>query len=837
MGAPSIAELAQIEASGLAHHQAGRLPQAEACYRKLLAADPCNVNALNRLGVLARQTGQHGAAVDLFSQAVALNDRAPELHYNLGNAFMDLGRTAEAEASYRRTLALKPDFAAAHNNLGNALQARGEDAQAEACYRRVLALAPEAQYAGAYSNLGHALLMQGRAAEAEAFCRQALTLQPGYAEGHNNLGNVLKDQGRLDDAEVCYRRAIDLDPAFAEAHNNLGQVLKSSGKLADAQACYRAAIALKPGYADALCNLGFLLFDLGEIEQALDAARPALDAKEGAGAKENAGSKALFMLCLGRSAPAETISDVGALRGHLLRALTEPWGRPSQLAGFVAGLLKQDASIGPCIKRANAAWPNRPSAAELLSRSDWPTIGGDPLLICLLESTPVCDIELERFLTALRFILLETATATSDPDLLDDAVLKIACALAQQCFVNEYVFALAEGELDQALRLRAALIAGMAAGDPVPPLWLAALASYVPLSALPEAEAILHRSWPKALDGLLTQQVREPLEDRNARASIPRLTPITDGMSLLVQQQYEENPFPRWVRTASMIRPTTVGVYLHRQLPLAPVRELGKREGVQILIAGCGTGQHSIETVQRLVGVETLAVDLSLTSLCYAQRKSRALGLTNLHYAQADIMQLGTIGRTFDLIEAGGVLHHLADPLAGWRVLISLMRPRGIMRVGLYSELARGNLRAAQAFIAERGYGSSADDIRRFRQELMATGSEMASKMASEHRDFFSTSECRDLLFHRQEHRFTLPQIGAFLAECGLAFLGFELEGSVLGQFRRRFPDPSALTNLDLWHGFETENPRTFIGMYQFFVQKALSMPAAAAPARFNGTR
>jgi SAM-dependent methyltransferase len=457
----------------------------------------------------------------------------------------------------------------------------------------------------------------------------------------------------------------------------------------------------------------------------------------------------------------------------------------------------------------------------LLSPSDWPTIGGDPLLICLLESTPVCDIELERFLTALRFILLEAATAASDPRLLDEAILKVACALAQQCFVNEYVFALAEGELDQALRLRAALIADMASGGPVPALWLAAVAAYVPLSSLPAAETILHRSWPKDLDGLLTQQVREPLEDRDARASIPRLTPITDGVSLLVQQQYEENPYPRWVRTASMIRPTTVDVYLHRQLPLARVRDLGKLDDVQILIAGCGTGQHSIETAQRLVGVEILAVDLSLTSLCYAQRKSRALGLTSVHYAQADIMQLGAIDRTFDLIEASGVLHHLADPLAGWRMLISLLRPRGIMRLGLYSELARSTLGAAQAFIAARGYGSSADDIRRFRQDLMATGSETASKMASEQRDFFSTSECRDLLFHRQEHRFTLPQISAFLVECGLELLGFDIEGSILQQFRRRFPDPGALTDLALWNAFETDNPHTFIGMYQFFVQRA----------------
>ena len=101
----------------------------------------------------------------------------------------------------------------------------------------------------------------------------------------------------------------------------------------------------------------------------------------------------------------------------------------------------------------------------------------------------------------------------------------------------------------------------------------------------------------------------------------------------------------------------------------------------------------------------------------------------------------------------------------------------------------------------------------------MLAGSETAARIA-EHRDFFSISECRDLLFHRQEHRFTLPQISSFLAECGLELLGFDVEGVLVQQFRRRFPDPGALTDLDLWHAFETENPGTFVGMYQFFVQK-----------------
>ena len=103
-----------------------------------------------------------------------------------------------------------------------------------------------------------------------------------------------------------------------------------------------------------------------------------------------------------------------------------------------------------------------------------------------------------------------------------------------------------------------------------------------------------------------------------------------------------------------------------------------------------------------------LAVDLSLASLCYAKRQALALGLTNIAFAEADILKLGGIGRTFDIVDASGVLHHMADPWAGWRVLLSLLRPGGFMRVGLYSRLARRDINAARALIAERGYASTA---------------------------------------------------------------------------------------------------------------------------------
>jgi SAM-dependent methyltransferase len=397
--------------------------------------------------------------------------------------------------------------------------------------------------------------------------------------------------------------------------------------------------------------------------------------------------------------------------------------------------------------------------------------------------------------------------------------LKLACALAHQCFINEYVFAIAEPEAAEVARLRETLAARLTGAAPTPPLQLAILAAYLPLGALANAAVLLERTWPEPLAAVLTQQIREPLAEQTERATIPRLTPIVDAVSRLVQQQYEENPYPRWVRTAAMTRPATPAAWLRRQLPWAALTA-ATGDGADILIAGCGTGQHSVETAQRFPVARILAIDLSLASLAYARRQSRALGRRYLEYAQADILQLGALGQSFDLIEAAGVLHHLADPLAGWRILNTLLRAGGIMRLGLYSASARSEIGAAQRFIAARGCASTADEIRRFRQDLLREEPEVAHKLAAACRDFFSTSECRDLLLHRQEHCFTLLQIKTFLAEQKLAFLGFEIEDGTLQRFRARFVGRDALTDLDRWHAFEAENPDVFIGMYQFYVQK-----------------
>src|SRR5262249_24985080 len=158
---------------------------------------------------------------------------------------------------------------------------------------------------------------------------------------------------------------------------------------------------------------------------------------------------------------------------------------------------------------------------------------------------------------------------------------------------------------------------------------------------------------------------------------------------------------------------------MRARFPRAPFRPLTVPDGPDVLIAGCGSGSHPLEAARRYAGARILAVDLSRATLAYAIRKTRELGVA-IDYAQADILELGGMTRRFHVIEASGSLQCLKEPATGWRVLLSLLRPGGVMLLGLYSKIARADINAARAYIARQGYGGSVNEIRTCRQELAA---------------------------------------------------------------------------------------------------------------------
>jgi Tfp pilus assembly protein PilF/SAM-dependent methyltransferase len=722
-----------------------------------------------------------------------------------------LGQLTEAITSYRRAIALKPDLVGAHNNLANALVAHGRSEEALIHFQRALELDPD--LVEAHVNLGTILLQQGKLEAAAAELERALRIDANSADAQANLGNVRLAQGRLDDAEQCYRRALALKPEVAEMDNNLGLVLAARGDFEEAGRRFQLALARRPDFIDAYNNLARVFLSMGQPGSAFDVLRRAL------AIGETAQSKSLFVQCL-RVLPAPP--NVEDLRPLLTRALSESWGRGNDLAAAAARVVKQDAAIRQCVTRVLDAWPRRLPAHELLDPRALAAMSGDHLLRSLMQSAAVADIELERLLTAIRSALLEIASASADASVVDERLagaetLDFFCALSRQCFLNEQVFACSDEEWEQARRLRERVVTALASGTTIAEPQLAVVAMYFPLHSLPGAGALLNMPWSDAIMGVLVQQVREPAEEKKLCASIPAFTAVEHDVSRKVQQQYEENPYPRWAQADPPGQPLLFDQYLRRRLPVAAFENLGKPQ-LDVLIAGCGTGQHAIETAQRFVGAHVLAVDLSLASLAYAKRKTIELARSNIEYGQADILKLGSLGRSFDLIESSGVLHHLADPRAGWRVLLSLLRPGGIMMIGLYSEIARAEIVKTRAFIAEHGFGSTAADIRRCRQALIADGAEFSNVVASG--DFFSTSGCRDLLFHVQEHRFSIPEIASFIAENGLAFVGFDLDHFTLQRYITNFPQDKTVSDLGSWEAFERAHPGTFSGMYQFWVQK-----------------
>jgi len=257
----------------LRHHQSGRLAEAEAIYRQILATEPHHADALHFLGAIAHQAGRNDVAVELIRKAVALKPNYPQAHYHLGIALREQGQLDEAVAAYRQAVTLQFNFVEAYSNLGIALREKGQIGEAIAACRQAIAL--NANYAEAHNNLGVALKDLGQLTEAVSAYRKAVALKPNSPEVHCNLGIALREQGKLDEAVAAYRHAIRLQPDFAEAHHKLGIALSDKGQLDEAIAAYRQAIALKPDHFEAHGNLGNCYKDTGRLDEAIAAYRRA----------------------------------------------------------------------------------------------------------------------------------------------------------------------------------------------------------------------------------------------------------------------------------------------------------------------------------------------------------------------------------------------------------------------------------------------------------------------------------------------------------------------------------------------------------------------------------
>ena len=238
-----------------------------------------------------------------------------------------------------------------------------------------------------------------------------------------------------------------------------------------------------------------------------------------------------------------------------------------------------------------------------------------------------------------------------------------------------------------------------------------------------------------------------------------------------------------------------------------------------LLAAGCGTGEYTLHLARTLELESVTAIDLFRAALAYAARKAKEADIA-IRFGQGDILEVAALGQKFGLIECGGVLHQLPDPLAGWSALLDVLEPGGVMRIAVHSATARAALTPPSGErLAREGFDATPPGIRAARHWLKAQHDE-ALKPILAAPEFFSMGGCRHLLFPGPEHPLTLAQIAAFLRQNGLTLIGLDVPAFLASAYRARFPGDAAATDLDNWAAFEQENPQSFAAMIQFWVQK-----------------
>ena len=608
------------------------------------------------------------------------------------------------------------------------------------------------------------LVWQGQFKQVLDIIKILLSQYPNSYLLYNLQGAANAGLGQLNAAISSYRKSIEINPNYADTFNNLGVALKKNSDIEAAINSFEKALELKPDHTEAFSNMGNILKGLVFI-------------------KPNSNLMTIMISMLDQ----KTVF------------------RPKQIARAAISLLKLEPSLKELLEK-ELSGKLRQQVHKTIS-----TLSQLPLLLKLMSVCPISDLELEGVLASIRSALLSSVgDASFSPE-----VLHFQSILALQCFTNEYIYTQTNKETELIEELKYVIQRALLDGQQPSPQFILCLASYTALHEFEWCDLLTLNSNIKEV---FLRQISEPKEESRLKANIPILQEITDSVSSKVREQYEVNPYPRWVDLEVPLHPKTMP-QLANELNLRVSANLARDEPtLNILIAGCGTGQHSIGTASRFKDCKVLAIDLSLASLAYAKRKTEDLGIPNIEYMQADILDLGKLDTKFDIIESGGVLHHMDNPMAGWRVLTDCLKPGGHMKIALYRGLARQHIIKMREEISQSGIGSGDDAMRLFRSRVINSSKVYDKKILSS-ADFYSTSELRDLLFHVQEHQFTLPQIKGCLSELGLTFCGFEIE-RLVRDFKLTNIGPDDPYDLDKWDSYEQAHTDSFIGMYQFWCEK-----------------
>jgi ubiquinone/menaquinone biosynthesis C-methylase UbiE len=610
------------------------------------------------------------------------------------------------------------------------------------------------------------------------------------------------NQGRLEDAVRICRKILQGQPDEVGALNILGGSLARMGKTTEAIQAAEQVCRLVPGNAVFYANLSYLHSVAGNYQKAVLVMAHAVISDP-----QNPVHQAKFARLVDRLEFYQLSEETNAVQRAIGLCLARPGTDATPFSTAWHSLLLLRPAF---VELASATQAG--SFCEQAEHFDAAEVSDallDPFFLDGIRSLHAVDVRLERILTFLRRWFLVRREAY-DPA----QFLPFLCALAEHCLLNEYVFGMTADELAAVGDLAAEI-------DPSNPADQAriALALCYRDIGLPAGETLEEGPFRQLVESY--RSIARASDDQ--LQAVPSVAPATDGgtnaVSAAVAGQYEENPYPRWRRL---------------EIPTLGEQQRALGRGREILVAGCGTGHEPLNLAAHYPEARVTGIDLSLQSLAYGRRKAAELGIENAELLQCDILQVGALGRQFDLVTSLGVLHHMEDPVEGWRQLLGCLKSDGLMKIALYSKAARSAVAQCREWIAEQGFEPTADGIRAFRQAVMALEEDNPLRDIMGWSDFYSLSECRDLVFNVHEHNLTLPWIRSTLDELGLVCLNMRISNPEFKkEYRTMYPADADISDLERLHEYERHNPQTFRDMYQFWCCRKDSVTAERPPKWF----
>ena len=728
----------------------------------LLRKYPQSAFLHNLCGVIYADDEKYEVAIESYNKSLQLNPYYPEAYNNKGNALRNTGKLEAAVENYNQAIKFQSDYTEAYYNLGTVLEDEERFEAALKSYNTALKLKP--YYVKVYFAKGNLFISKRQLYPAIKSFKQALIVDPTYYQAYHNMGNGQKKANKPDAALESYRRALRVKPNLAEAHLGLGSILYQKGKVEAALNSCIQALKLNPEFDTVYYQLGKIFSKIDFVE-----ARPDL-------------YPILEKLLTG---------------GHFVS--------PVSVSSSVLNLIKTEAKIQSLF---DFLYPIE-IVSDFYNILD--ILADCSLLQILLKLCPTASLEFEKLFSEVRkFLLLNNENLE-----LEYKQLKLIESLALQCFINEFVYFESDEEIKCISQLEKKVRELLEKGGEPNLLDFLCLGCYRPLYQYDWCSKI---NLDAQFFEFEKRVITEPQTEEKLICNIQLLDTISNNVSLEVRQQYEENPYPRWISSEYAPKPMSIGTKLFHMGVKISSGHLDNIQSPELLVAGCGTGRQVIELATSIRNCQITAVDLSLSSIAYAKRKTDESMIKHIEYLQADILDLKGLGRSFDLIESLGVLHHMEDPLAGWNTLVDILRPNGLIRIGLYSELARQSVVRCRQLIESMKLEGNASDIRMLRN-MIINSDDLDLRQLFHFWDFFSLSEFRDLVFHVREHRFTIPKIQETLEYLGLGFCGFGNE-KLHSLFTEKYKGKDDLYDLNKWHEFETQNPTAFLGMYQFYCQK-----------------